>query len=102
MINFRKEFDELFGPIFGLNKLPSEKANEIRGRLAGLIGQAVLMRVLPQLTEKELEQYEKITESDQDINAMNEFLSLKVPDYWKIVGEEMINLYNEIDAKSKK
>ncbi len=45
--------------LFELDKMPPEKAAEMVDRLAKLVFQAVLVRVLPILSEEDLTEYEK-------------------------------------------
>ena len=75
--------------LFELNKLPPEKANEMTERLSKLVLQAMLIRVLPMLSEKDLETYEKIVENKENgAEVMFQFLGEKIPGLDGIIQEE--------------
>jgi hypothetical protein len=88
MNNVNKNLFELFG----LEKLPPEKGAGIVLRLGKLVFQAVLVRVLPLLSEEDLTEYETITENTIDMEEILKFLSEKIPDFDNIVKEESENL----------
>ncbi len=74
--------------LFQLDKMPPEKGVEMLDRLAKLVFQSVLVRVLPTLSEEDLVEYEKIIDSKEEGDVLFKFLGEKVPDFEKIVAEE--------------
>ena len=87
--------------LFQLDKMPPEKGAEMLDRLAKLVFQAVLVRVLPMLSEQDLSEYEKIIDGNQEGNALFSFLNEKIPEFNKIVTEEAEILKNEMSSKIK-
>jgi len=75
--------------LFELDKMPPEKGIEMLDRLANLVFQAVLVRALPLLSEEDLTEYEKIVASDDGGDILFKFLSEKVPEFNKIITEEI-------------
>jgi len=82
--------------LFELDKMPAEKATEMVDRLGKLVFQAVLVRILPTLSEKDLAEYEQIVESKEDAEKLFKFLSEKVPEFDNIINEEAENLRAEL------
>ena len=74
--------------LFDLDKMSPEKTAETVDRLGKLVFQAVLVRVLPTLSEEDLTEYEKIVDSNQEGDVLFKFLGEKVPDFDKIIAEE--------------
>lgn len=86
--------------LFQLDKMPPEKGEEMLGRLASLVFQAVLIRSLPLLNEENLAEYERITASDDEDGAsLFLFLSQKVPNFSQIVTEEALLLKKGMEEK---
>lgn len=88
--------------LFGLDKMPPEKGLEMLNRLSKLVFQSVLVRVLPTLSEEDLNQYEKIVEGEEDGDVLFNFLREKVPDFEKIVNEEAEALRVELAGELQK
>ena len=82
--------------LFGLEKMPPEKGAEMVERLGKLVFQAVLVRTLPLLSEGDMSEYEQVTENDNKIEDILEFLSKKVPDLNVIIKEEAEILHDEM------
>ncbi|MFA6274330.1 MAG: DUF5663 domain-containing protein [Candidatus Paceibacterota bacterium] len=83
--------------LFHLDKLPPEKSVEMLDRLGKLIFQAVLVRVLPTLSEENFKKYEEMVDSKKtEGDEIFFFLREKVPDFDKIVAEESENLRLEL------
>lgn len=82
--------------MFELDKLSPEKAAEMTERLAKIIFQSVLVRVLPLLSEEDLGQYEKIVDSQEGGEAIFAFLGEKIPDFENIIAEEAESLKEEM------
>jgi hypothetical protein len=88
--------------LFQIDKMPPEKGTEMLDRLAKLVFQSVLVRVLPMLSEEDLTQYEKLVDSkEEDGNALFVFLSEKVPEFDKIIAEEAETLRKELSGELK-
>jgi len=87
--------------LFELDKMAPEKAAEMANRLGRLIFQAVLVRVLPLLSEKEMKEYEKIVDSKGGGEEIFKFLGEKIPDFEKIIMEEAELLRAELAGEFK-
>ncbi|MEI7765542.1 MAG: DUF5663 domain-containing protein [bacterium] len=88
--------------LFQLDKMPPEKGLEMLDRLAKLVFQAVLVRVLPMLSEEEMTEYERIVDSKEEGgDALFIFLSKVVPEFDKIVAEESEILRMELSGELK-
>ena len=87
--------------LFELDKMAPEKAAEMANRLGKLIFQSVLVRVLPILSEKEMEEYEKIVDSNTGGEEVFKFLREKIPDFEKIITEEAELLRAELAGEFK-
>lgn len=85
--------------LFHLDQMQKEKAIETVERLSNLVFQAVLVRVLPTLSENDLEEYEKIVDSDKGGDELFKFLNEKVPGFEDIVKEESENLFSEMNTE---
>jgi hypothetical protein len=70
-------------------------------RLGKLIFQAVLVRVLPILSEQDLAEYEKIVDSKEGGEVIFKFLGEKIPDFEKIIMEEAESLRAELAGEFK-
>jgi hypothetical protein len=82
--------------LFQIDKMPPEKGVEMLERLSKLVFQAVLVRVLPMLSEKDLAQYEKLVTSKEEGDVLFRFLNEKVPGFDKIISEEAETLRMEL------
>ncbi len=82
--------------LFELDKMAPEKAAEMVDRLGKLVFQAVLVRSLPFLSEKDFSEYEKIVDGSEGGDVLFKFLSEKVPHFEEIVKEEAENLRSEL------
>ena len=87
--------------LFELDKMEPEKAAEMVERLGRMIFQAVLVRVLPVLNEKDMTEYEKIVDSQEGGDAVFKFLGEKIPDFEKIIMEEAESLRQELAGEFK-
>ncbi len=73
---------------FGISTLPKEKQEEIVARIGGIIYQAVLMRVLDQMTESEQDEFDALLEKGALPEETFSFLKEKVPAIEQIIKEE--------------
>ncbi|MEI8270323.1 MAG: DUF5663 domain-containing protein [bacterium] len=88
--------------LFQLDKMPPEKGLEMLEGLSKLVFQAVLVRVLPTLSEENLTEYEKIIGGENAGDLLFTFLNEKIPDFDKIVAEESEILRIELAKDIKK
>jgi hypothetical protein len=82
--------------LFELDKMEPAKAAEMVDRLAKLVFQGVLVRVLPLLEEKDLAEYERIVDSNEGGEKLFAFLAEKIPGFEQIVAEEAESLRAEM------
>jgi len=82
---------------WGLGKLPEEKQVELVERIGRMIYQAVLVRALDILSEKEQVELDLLLDEDvttpQDVLV---FLNSKIPTFERLVQEERISLKEDI------
>ncbi len=82
---------------WGLDSLPYEKQLEMVERIGKIIYQALLVRSLDILSEKEQEEFDELL--DQDSTTPDDvlgFLQKKIPNFEKIVLEERKSLKNDL------
>lgn len=82
--------------LFELDKMAPEKAAEMVNRLGKLVFQAVLVRVLPLLSEEDMTEYERIVDSKESGEVLFKFLGEKVPDFENVIMEESESLRTEL------
>ena len=87
--------------LFELDKMAPEKASEMVERLSRMIFQAVLVRVLPTLSEENMTEYEKIVDSKDGGDAIFKFLGEKIPNFEVIITEEAEALRQELAGEFK-
>lgn len=87
--------------MFELDKMSPEKAAEMSERLAKLVFQAVLVRVLPLLGEDDMKEYERIVDSKEGGEILFKFLGEKVAGFENIVMEESELLRKELAGEFK-
>jgi hypothetical protein len=87
--------------LFELDKMAPEKAAEMADRLGKLVFQAILVRVLPLLSEEDLIEYERIVGSQEGGEVIFKFLGEKVPDFENIIMEEAETLRAELAGEFK-
>lgn len=87
--------------LFELDKLSPEKSVEMVDRLSKLVFQSVLVKVLPMLSEKDFDEYERIVESKQGGEVLFGFLNEKVPNLGEIIKEESEALKAELAGEFK-
>lgn len=85
--------------LFQIDKMPPEKGAQMLDRLANLVFQAVLVRILPMLSEEDLNKYEKIVSGNEGGDVLFNFLSEKIPEFNKIITEEIGTLRREVTNK---
>ena len=83
---------------YHLENLSEDKQNEMIDRIAALIFQAVLIRVLPQMSESKQNEFEQLMEKDTTPDQIMAFLGKEVPELPEILKEEAENFKNESEA----
>jgi hypothetical protein len=73
----------------GIDKLSSEKAEEMMATIGRILYQAVLIRVMERLTDGEKEEFGALLDRGADEESVLAFLTTKVPDLNSIVDEEV-------------
>ncbi len=86
--------------LFDLEKMPPEKIAEMVERLGRLVFQAVLVRLLPLLSESDMTAYEKIV-AKKEPDAIFKFLGDKFPDFQNVVMEESEILRAQLSGEFK-
>ena len=87
--------------LFELDKMEPVKAAEMIDRLGKLVFQAVLVRVLPLLSEEDMTEYERIVSSQEGGEVLFKFLGEKIPDLENIIMEEAETLRAELAGEFK-
>lgn len=88
--------------LFELEKLAPEKMLTIVEKLSRLVFQAVLVQVLPLLSDEDMAEYDRITESEESGEKLFLFLKEKVPNFEEIVQAEAENLHAELSEEFEK
>jgi hypothetical protein len=83
---------------YHLQDLSEDKQNEMIDRIAALIFQAVLIRVLPMMSEEKQGEFEKLMEKDSTPDELMGFLQKQVPSLPEILKEEAENFKKESEA----
>lgn len=83
---------------YNLENVPEEQQNQMLEKIGSLIFQAILIRVIPMLSEEKQEELEKILATDATPDDLLIFLAKEIPDFKNIVGEEAENFKKESDA----
>lgn len=82
---------------WGLGALPYEKQLDMVERIGKIIYQALLVRSLDILSEKEQEEFDALLDLDTTTtDDVLGFLQKKIPNFEKIVLEERRNLKNDL------
>jgi hypothetical protein len=88
--------------LFQLNKLSPERANDMLARIGKIVMQNVLMRVLPELSEEDLAEYEKLVDTQVTPEVLVTFFNQKVHNFNGIVTEEAESFFAESAELLKK
>lgn len=82
---------------WGLQSLPSEKQEEMVERIGRIMYQAILVKALDILSEKEQDEFDKLLDKDettpQDVLV---FLEKKIPTFQDLLKEEKVNLKRDL------
>lgn len=75
---------------FGIDKLPPEKQAELLLKIGDVLYQAVIARVIEELSEEDRTAFDRVlTEKKDDEEAVFHFLQSKLPNLDEIVNEEI-------------
>lgn len=88
----QEEVQESIIAMFGIDKLPEDRQEEITARIGEIIFQAVLIRILPLLEEEDLKKYEKLIDTKVPPEELMDFFFEIVPGFLDIIFEEAENL----------
>ncbi len=82
---------------WGLQSLPAEKQEEVVERIGRLIYQAILVRSLDILSEKEQDDLDKILDQDETTpQTVFAFLESKIPTFQDLLRDEKASLKRDI------
>lgn len=98
----QKEVREDIITLFKIKDLPEDKQEETINRIGNIIFQNVLMRVLPILSEEDLDKYEKLLEENTSPENLMDFFGERVPTFLEIIKEESINFREQAGELFKK
>lgn len=74
----------------GIDKLPAEKQADLLLKIGDVLYQAVIGRVIEELSEEDREAFDRVlTEKKDDEDAVFNFLQAKLPNLDEIVNEEI-------------
>lgn len=81
--------------LLGLENAPEEKKKEILDQMTATINNRVLARILDQLSEEEIREFEKLIDEKDDVKVI-EFLKSKGVDLMQYAAEEAMIYKTEI------
>lgn len=81
----------------GLNRLPSEKQEEVLAQISHLIYQGVLIRALERMGEVSRREFEHLLGSEPDDSTIASFLERNVPDLDNLIEEEVSRFRQEMN-----
>jgi predicted house-cleaning noncanonical NTP pyrophosphatase (MazG superfamily) len=82
--------------------LPEDYKNEYKERLALEVNRRIGIVVMDQLTDKDLEELEKLLEKDSKIEEIQNFLSQRIPNLKEVVEKALDQFAAEFIAAAKK
>ena len=83
-----KEINDMIIKIFRIENASPEKQKEVVETSGKVIYQAVVTRALDEMKEEDLDEFEKITDSDPTPEKIFAFFREKIPNFDKILEEE--------------
>jgi hypothetical protein len=82
---------------WGLESLPKDKQLEMTDRIGRMIYQAILVRALDILSEKEQTEFDLLLDEDTSTpQSVLAFLQSKIPTFEQLVAEERNNLKKDL------
>lgn len=101
MNDIKNKINQNIISLFGIDKMPEEKQEEMINRIGKIIFQSVLIRVLPLLGEEDVAEYEKLVEKETMPDDILDFFFKKVPSFFEIIVEESEKLKKETEGLLK-
>lgn len=95
MLTNKSEVRQNIIDLFEIDKMPEDKQEEMIGKIGGIIFQAVILRVLPMMSEEDLAEYNKMMDENANPEKVFDFLFEKVPNFFGIIAEESENFRKE-------
>ena len=83
---------------YNLGSLSADKQDVILEQIGSLIFQAILIRVIPMLSDAKQTEFEELLSADATPDSLLSFLNKEVPNFTEIMGEEAANFKKENDA----
>lgn len=83
---------------YNLGSLPQDQQDTTIEQIGSLIFQAILIRVIPMLSESKQGELEKLLAESATPEGLLAFLNKEIPNFNEIVGEEAENFKKESDA----
>lgn len=80
---------------YNLGDLPKDDQDDVLNKISELIYQAVLLRALPLLSDKQQDEFEKLLDNDAEPEELMAFFSKNVPGFEAIVKEEVEKFYKQ-------
>lgn len=80
-----------------MNNLTANQ-QKVADELIDLVMQRVYTKIVPVLSEEEISKLEQLKQQDPSCQSMREFLLTKVPDFDKMVEEEINLLKSELSS----
>ncbi|HET9850226.1 MAG TPA: DUF5663 domain-containing protein [Candidatus Saccharimonadales bacterium] len=80
--------DDKFLGAMGLKNLSDDDKKEALANILYTLNVNVGMRVADQLSDQQLEEFDRLTEGDYDEQTLTEWLKNNVPNYAQLIGEE--------------
>jgi hypothetical protein len=81
--------------ILGINNLPKEIQEQALERLGSIVYQAIIVRALTLMEEKDQDKFQELLDQDSDPDTLFSYLNEKVGDIESIAYEEANNFKEE-------
>ena len=86
----------------GLENLPEKNKQDLVVSLAEGLQMRIATRVLVMLTEEQKESFDKLIETQNSDQAINDFLAKAIPNYDEIMADEYLKFREEVLATNSK
>jgi hypothetical protein len=86
--------DDLFEAL-GLEKLPEDQREVILEQMGTTLMRAIVARLISMLNEEDQKAFETVLGASTDMDAVRVFFSEKIPNFHKIVNEEVATFKTE-------
>ncbi len=85
-----------------LGNLPEEKRNEILGQVGEVINKRIMNRIVDELSDEELNEFDQLMGNEPTGDQIVEFLSSKIENFDSLVQEEVEKFKKESSDFMKK